>query len=78
VGAHVPGSLSIWTASSRVGAMISARGLGPSTGPRRSSREKIVIKNAAVLPVPVCDWAAMSRPWSASGSTLACTGVHSV
>jgi hypothetical protein len=42
-----------------------------------SIRENTAIKKAAVLPVPVWAWAAMSLPLSASGRVRACTGVHS-
>ena len=36
------------------------------------------IRNAAVLPVPVCAWPATSLPASASGSVWAWIGVHCV
>ena len=55
----------IWTASSRVGATTSARGGSPACrrrGADRASRVKTEIRNAAVLPVPVCACAATSRP----------------
>ena len=35
----------------------------------------IGIRNASVLPVPVCAVASTSLPWSACGITAACTGV---
>ena len=57
-------SASICTTSSRVGAMISTRGRsGRSAAARRGagSGVKAAIRNAAVLPVPVCDWPATSR-----------------
>ena len=39
---------------------------------------KIVIRKAAVFPVPVCAWPATSRPASASGSTCSWMGVQCV
>src|SRR6266436_6981613 len=51
--------------------MISTRGAVAPAGGRagsRSRRVKAAIRNAAVLPVPVCDWPATSLPLRASGS----------
>src|SRR6266851_4840123 len=71
-------SASIWTTSSRVGAMISTRGaVGPllaGAGCRRQ-RVKAAIRKAAVLPVPVWDWPATSLPLRASGSVPSWIGV---
>src|ERR1700675_3599869 len=71
-------SASIWTTSSRVGAMISTRGaVGPllaGAGWRRQ-RVKAAIRKTAVLPVPVWDWPATSLPLSASGSVPSWMGV---
>ena len=50
--------------------MISARGPSPRARDGSSRRVKMVIRNAAVLPVPVCAWPATSLPASASGSAL--------
>ncbi|MFO1426340.1 MAG: hypothetical protein U1F11_05090 [Steroidobacteraceae bacterium] len=72
-------SLWIWTASSRVGAMTMARTpvLLRAAGEGRVSRFwKIEIRNAAVLPVPVCAWPATSRPARAKGSVWAWIGVQ--
>src|SRR5437667_11825252 len=71
-------SASIWTTSSRVGAMSGTRGaVGPllaGAGCRRQ-RVKAAIRKAAVLPVPVWDWPATSLPLSASGSVPSWIGV---
>src|SRR5581483_11742472 len=71
-------SSAICATSSRVGAITSARGaaaLSAARG-RASRRVKIVMRNAAVLPVPVCACPATSRPASASGSTFSWMGVQ--
>src|SRR5215470_11426012 len=71
-------SASIWTTSSRVGAMISTRGavtpLGAGGGVRRQ-RVKAAMRKAAVLPVPVWDCPATSLPLRASGSAASWIGV---
>ena len=41
----------------------------------RSIRVNAAIRNAAVLPVPVCDWPATSLPRSANGSAASWIGV---
>ena len=69
---------SIWTTSSRVGAMISTRGaVGAGRRRRRRAQQRVkaAIRNAAVLPVPVCDWPATSLPLRASGSAASWIGV---
>jgi hypothetical protein len=72
-------SSAICTTSSRVGAMTSARGAAGRPGrSRRSSRVKIVMRKAAVFPVPVCAWPATSRPASERGSTFSWIGVQCV
>jgi len=69
-------SPSIWTASSRVGTMMSAF--------RRDDLEclsrwlKSVIRKAAVFPVPVWDWTATSWPLSEWPRVFSWTGVSSV
>src|SRR3989441_13191339 len=72
-------SASICTTSSRVGAMTSTRGAAAPPGVARSGvrsrRVKAAIKNAAVFPVPVCDWPATSLPLRASGSVASWIGV---
>src|SRR6266849_8416344 len=72
-------SASIWTTSSRVGAMTSTRGAAAPAGTGRSGvrsrRVKAAIRNAAVFPVPVCDWPATSLPLRASGSVASWMGV---
>src|SRR3989454_7679253 len=72
-------SASICTTSSRVGAMTSTRGAAapPGTGRSgvRSRRVNAAIRNAAVLPVPVCDWPATSLPLRASGKVASWIGV---
>src|SRR5258706_6698281 len=66
----------ICTASSRVGATMSATGAGDVRFSRRRARRvRIEIRYAAVLPVPVCACAATSRPARRSGSDAAWTGV---
>src|SRR5262249_18360719 len=69
---------SIWTTSSRVGAMMRTRGaVGPllaGAGCRRH-RVKAAMRKAAVLPVPVWDWPATSLPLSASGRVPSWMGV---
>src|SRR5437667_411893 len=72
-------SLAICTTSSRVGAMTSARGAAGRPGRSRARRRvKMVIRKAAVLPVPVCACPATSRPASASGRTFSWMGVQCV
>src|SRR5438552_247374 len=72
-------SAAICTTSSRVGAMTSARGAAGRPGRCRARRRvKIVMRNAAVLPVPVCACPATSRPPSVSGSTFSWIGVQCV
>ncbi len=69
-------SARIWATSSRVGATTRAR--GPRGGPGGlfcRSRVKIVIRKAAVLPVPVWAWPATSRPARVIGSVFAWIGV---
>lgn len=58
-------------ASSRVGVMISMRVAGRRRG-RYSSRSSVGSRNAAVLPLPVCALAQMSRPCMASGMQRRC------
>src|SRR5947199_240644 len=72
-------SLAICTTSSRVGAMTSARGAAGRPGRSRARRRvKMVIRKAAVLPVPVCACPATSRPASASGRAFSWMGVQCV
>ena len=69
----------ICTASSRVGAIMIARGLlTPSVAVTGSvSRQlKVASRNAAVLPVPVCACPATSMPASARGRVPAWIGVQ--
>src|SRR5438309_3898716 len=71
---------SIWTTSSRGGAITSMRGVPVPADPAggagvRSMRVNAAIRKAAVLPVPVCDWPATSLPLSASGSAASWIGV---
>src|SRR2546426_241323 len=70
---------SIWTTSSRVGAMTSMRGAPTPAGVdgagERRRRVNPAMRNAAVLPVPVCDCPATSLPRSASGSAASWIGV---
>src|SRR5207253_3657709 len=64
---------------SRVGAMTSARGAAGRPGRSRARRGvKMVIRKAAVLPVPVCACPATSRPASASGRAFSWMGVQCV
>src|SRR2546422_504784 len=69
---------SIWTTSSRVGAMTSMRGAPTPAGVdgagERRRRVNPAMRNAAVLPVPVCDCPATSLPRSASGSAASWIG----
>src|SRR4029450_4229625 len=71
-------SASIWTTSSRVGAMISTRGaVAPERAGAGWRRQRVnaAIRNAAVLPVPVWDWPATSLPRRARGSAASWVGV---
>src|SRR5215813_10535319 len=72
-------SASIWTTSSRVGAITRTRGAAAPPGAGRSGvrsrRVNAAIRNAAVLPVPVCDWPATSLPLRASGKVASWIGV---
>ncbi len=65
-------SASICTASSRVGAMISALRQAAAAA---CWRWKMVIRKAAVLPVPVCDCTATSLPVRESARVFSWTGV---
>ncbi|SKY80327.1 Uncharacterised protein [Mycobacteroides abscessus subsp. abscessus] len=67
---YLPNASATWSASSRVGARISACG-------RRtcgSIRERIGIANAAVLPVPVWASPTTSRPSMSGGIVAAWMG----
>ena len=72
-------SCSICMTSSRVGARIRTRGL-PTRRPGgdgwRSRRVNRLIRNAAVLPVPVCARPAASTPRSVFGRMAAWIGVQ--
>ena len=69
-------SARIWATSSRVGATMRARGpCAARAGLFCRRRVKIVIRKAAVLPVPVCAWPATSLPARAIGRVLAWIGV---
>ena len=75
-GPRTSASARIWATSSRVGATTRARGpRGAWAGLFWSSRAKIVIRKAAVLPVPVWACPATSRPARAIGRVLAWIGV---
>jgi hypothetical protein len=74
-------SSSIWLASSRVGAITTARGRAaprePTVEPRASavSAETIGTRKAAVLPEPVCAQHIRSQPASANGTACCWIGV---
>mmetsp|Transcript_99430 Transcript_99430/g.186804 ORF Transcript_99430/g.186804 Transcript_99430/m.186804 type:complete len:272 (+) Transcript_99430:736-1551(+) len=67
-------SAAICSASGRVGEMMSTETLSLLAG-KRSARSMAGIRNANVLPVPVCDLASTSNPCNAGPIVIACTGV---
>jgi hypothetical protein len=64
-------SARICATSSRVGATTSARGPRRPGAPLFNRREKIVIRKAAVLPVPVCASPTTSEPDISAGMVAA-------